>query len=109
KKDGLFPIVATARTLAIRHGIRERSTRARLDRLIAQDIGGERDMKAMLAGHSMLIGLLLAQQTHDIYAGIPVSNRIEINALTREQQAELKSLIKRLQSAPDLVRDLMFA
>jgi DNA polymerase-3 subunit epsilon/CBS domain-containing protein len=109
KKYGLFPIVATARTLAIRHGIRERSTRARLDRLIAQDIGGERDMKAMLAGHSMLIGLLLAQQTHDIYAGIPVSNRIEINALTREQQAELKSLIKRLQSAPDLVRDLMFA
>ncbi|TIX96028.1 MAG: hypothetical protein E5V24_02930, partial [Mesorhizobium sp.] len=60
-------------------------------------------------GHSMLIGLLLAQQTHDIYAGIPVSNRIEINALTREQQSELKSLIKRLQSAPDLVRDLMFA
>lgn len=109
KKHGLFPIVATARTLAIRHGIRERSTRARLEQLIALDIGGEPDMKAMLAGHTMLIGLLLAQQTHDIYAGIPVSNRVEINALAREQQAQLKSLIKRLQSAPDLVRDLMFA
>ena len=66
-------------------------------------------MKAMLAGHAMLLGLLLGQQTRDIYAGIPVSNRIEINGLAREQQAELKSLIKRLQSAPDLVRDLMFA
>ena len=109
KKHGLFPIIATARTLAIRHGIRERSTRARLDRLIALDIGGDRDMKAMLAGHAMLLGLLLGQQTRDIYAGIPVSNRIEINGLAREQQVELKSLIKRLQSAPDLVRDLMFA
>ncbi|TIL61806.1 MAG: DNA polymerase III subunit epsilon, partial [Mesorhizobium sp.] len=97
------------RTLAIRHGIRERSTRARLEQLIALDIGGEPDMKAMLAAHTMLIGLLLAQQTRDIYAGIPVSNRVEINALAREQQAQLKSLIKRLQSAPDLVRDLMFA
>ena len=109
KKHGLFPIIATARTLAIRHGIRERSTRARLDKLIALDIGGERDMKAMLAGHAMLLGLLLGQQTRDIYAGIPVSNRIEINGLAREQQVELKRLIKRLQSAPDLVRDLMFA
>ncbi|PTE07944.1 DUF294 nucleotidyltransferase-like domain-containing protein [Mesorhizobium helmanticense] len=109
KKHGLFPIVATARTLAIRHGIRERSTRARFEKLIALDIGGERDIKAMLAGHAMLIGLLLGQQTHDIYAGIPASNRIAIDDLTREQQAELKSLIKRLQSVPDLMRDLMFA
>lgn len=109
KKHGLFPIVATARTLAIRHGIQERSTRARFEKLVALDIGGERDMKAMLAGHAMLIGFLLGQQTHDIYAGIPASNRIAIDALTREQQAELKRLIKRLQSAPDLVRDLMFA
>jgi CBS domain-containing protein len=109
KRHGLFPIVATARTLAIRHGIRERSTRARFERLIALDIGGDRDMKAMLAGHAMLIGLLLGQQTQDIYAGIPASNHIEINALTREQQVELKSFLKRLQSAPDLVRDLMFA
>lgn len=109
KKHGLFPIVATARTLAIRHGIRERSTRARLENLLALDVGGDRDMQAMQTGHAMLLGLLLRQQTDDVYAGIPVSNRIDISALTREQRAELKSLVKRLQSAPDLVRSLMFA
>jgi DNA polymerase-3 subunit epsilon/CBS domain-containing protein len=109
KKHGLFPIVATARTLAISHGIRERSTHARLEKLIALEIGGDRDMKAMLSGHALLLGLLLRQQTRDLYAGIPVSNRVEIAAISRDQQVELRSLIKCLQSAPDLVRDLMFA
>ena len=109
KKHGLFPIVATARTLAISHGIRERSTSARLQKLIALEIGGDRDMKAMLSGLALLLGLLLGQQTRDLYAGIPASNRIEIAAISRDQQVELRSLIKRLQSAPDLVRDLMFA
>ena len=87
KKHGLFPIVATARTLAIRHGIRERSTRARLEGLIALDIGGDRDMKTMLSGHALLLGLLLGQQIRDIYAGIPVSNRVGSWPIAREQQA----------------------
>ena len=78
KKHGLFPIVATARTLAIRHGIRERSTRARLEKLIALNIGGDRDMNAMMTGHAVLLGLLLGQQTRDVYAGIPVSNRTRL-------------------------------
>lgn len=109
KMHGLFPIVAAARTLAIRHGIRALSTRDRLEALIARDIGGDQDMKAMLAGHAFLIGLLLGQQIHDVYAGVPVSNRVELAAIPREQQSELKTLVRRLQSVPGLVRDLMFA
>ena len=109
KMHGLFPIVAAARTLAIRHDIRALSTRDRLDGLIALDVGGDRDMKAMLAGHAFLIGLLLGQQIRDIYAGIPVSNRVDMAAIPREQQSELKTLIRHLQSVPGLVRDLMFS
>ncbi|WP_439502732.1 DUF294 nucleotidyltransferase-like domain-containing protein [Aminobacter ciceronei] len=109
KMHGLFPIVAAARTLAIRHGIRALSTRDRLDALIARDVGGEQDMKAMLAGHAFLIGLLLDQQIRDVYAGVPVSNRVDLAAIPREQQGELKTLVRRLQSVPGLVRDLMFA
>ena len=41
KMHGLFPIVAAARTLAIRHGIRALSTRDRLEGLIALDVGGD--------------------------------------------------------------------
>lgn len=108
KMHGLFPIVAAARALAIRHGIRAVSTRARLEGLLSLDIGGNEDMKAMLAGHAFLIGLLLDQQIRDIYAGVPVSNRVELAAIRREEQAGLKTLIRRLQSTPQLVRDLMF-
>lgn len=109
KMHGLFPIVAAARTLAIRNDIRELSTRARLERLIALEIGGDSDMEAMLAGHALLIGLALAQQVRDAHAGIPVSNRVELAALTRGQQGELKTAIRQLQSVPALVRDLMFS
>jgi CBS domain-containing protein len=108
KMYGLFPIVATARTLAIRHGIRKRSTLERLQGLIALDIGGDADMTAMVKAHELLFGLLLNQQSRDLYEGTPVSNRIEIAAVSREQRGELKSVLKRLQSAPALVQDLMF-
>ena len=108
KMYGLFPIVAAARTLAIRHGIAERSTKARLERLIGLDIGGDRDMKAMLSGHGLLLSLLLAQQTRDLHAGIPASNKVETGRLSKDEQAELKSVLKTLQSAPGLVKDLMF-
>jgi CBS domain-containing protein len=109
KKHGLFPIVAAARTLAIRHGIRALSTRERLERLIDLDIGGDRDMRTMLSGHAFLIGLLLGQQIRDVYAGVPLSNRVDPAVLDREQRTQLKSLIRHLQSVPALVRDLMFS
>lgn len=108
KMHGLFPIVATARTLAIRHGIRERGTRARLDALIARGIGGEEDLRTMRDGHGFLVGLMLEQQSADLHAGLPVSNRVEIARLARPDLTRLKSLLKSLQAAPTLVRDLMF-
>jgi DNA polymerase-3 subunit epsilon/CBS domain-containing protein len=108
KLHGLFPVVAMARTLAIRHSIRARSTRERLEGLIGLDIGGDQDMTAMLSAHSVLLALLLAQQSRDLYAGLPVSNRVELAKLDKTQRTELKAALKALQPAPDLVRDLMF-
>ena len=108
KLHGLFPVVAMARTLAIRHGIRARSTRDRLEGLIGLDIGGDEDMTAMLSAHSFVLGLLLTQQSRDLYSGLPVSNRVEFAKLNRRQRTELKAALKALQPAPDLVRDLMF-
>jgi DNA polymerase-3 subunit epsilon/CBS domain-containing protein len=108
KLHGLFPIVATARTLAIRHGIRARSTRERLEGLIGLEIGGDEDMAAMLTGHSVLLALMLAQQSRDLYAGLPVSNRVEVAKLDGTERAELKAVLKSLQPVPNLVRDMMF-
>jgi CBS domain-containing protein len=108
KMHGLFPVVATARTLAIRHGIRAHSTRDRLEGLAKLDIGGDTDFDAMRSGHSFLLSMLLQQQSRDLHSGHPVSNKVELGRFGKAEQAELKSVLKPLQSAPDLVRDLMF-
>ncbi|MBX3576634.1 MAG: CBS domain-containing protein [Rhizobiaceae bacterium] len=109
KLHGLFPIVTAARALAIRHGVRRRSTRDRLEGLMALDIGGDADLAAMLSGHVMLLQLLLAQQSRDLFDGTAVSNRVVLASLDRRRQDELKELLKRLRATPDLIRDLMFA
>lgn len=108
KLHGLFPIVAAARSLAIRHGIAERATKARLERLMALDIGGDVDLSSMLDGHLLLMRLLLTQQGSDLASGIPVSNRVETGRLARADHQALKSLLKQLRTVPTMVRDLMF-
>ena len=108
KKFGLFPIVSAARTLAIRHDVRARGTRERLEGVIARGIGGEADIRAILDAHALILSMMLAQQSRDLHSGIPVSNKVELAKLTRQQAAALKAALRRLQDTPSLVRDLMF-
>lgn len=108
KKFGLFPVVAAARTLAVRHGVRAGSTRERIDGLAALTIGGDADFAALKSSHALLIELLLDQQGRDLHDGLPASNRVETARLDRGRQAALKAALKAMQRAPDLVRDLMF-
>ncbi len=84
------------------------STRDRLEGLAKLDIGGDTDFDAMRSGHSFLLSMLLQQQSRDLHSGHPVSNKVELGRFGKAEQAELKSVLKPLQSAPDLVRDLMF-
>jgi CBS domain-containing protein len=108
KKFGLFPIVSAARTLAIRHDIRERGTRERLEGLIVKGTGGEADIRAILDAHALVLSLMLAQQSRDLHSGVPVSNKVELAKLTKDKTAGLKAALRRLQDTPALVRDLMF-
>ncbi|TKT80314.1 DUF294 nucleotidyltransferase-like domain-containing protein [Aquamicrobium sp. LC103] len=109
KNYGLFPIVTAARTLSIRHGIRRRSTRGRLEGLIEKGIGGADELENLIDAHAFLLSLLLAQQSRDLELGVPVSNRVEIAALSRARQSELKSALRAAQNVPDLVQAAMFA
>lgn len=108
KMHGLFPVVAFARSLAIRHNVQMHSTRERLSGLRALDIGGDADFARLATAHGKVIKFMLAQQSRDLLAGIPVSNKVEVAALTSDEQAELKSALRVIQLVPDLVRDLMF-
>ncbi|MBO6718322.1 MAG: CBS domain-containing protein [Rhizobiaceae bacterium] len=108
KMHGLFPVVAFARALAIRHGVRERSTRERLTALRTLDIGGDAEFQRLINAHGKVVKFMLAQQARDMLAGVPVSNKVEIAALSPDEQAELKQALRVIQLVPELVRHLMF-
>lgn len=108
KRYGLFPVVAFSRALAIRHDVRARSTRERLAGLRSRELGSEADFTRLSGAHATVLRFMLRQQSRDLLAGVPVSNRIETGVLAREEQAELRAALKAIQVVPDLVRDLMF-
>lgn len=104
----LFPVASAARVLAIRHGVTERSTRARIEGLIARGIGSDVELTQLLDAHGLGLSLLLAQQSTDIAAGIKPTTNVELAGLSRRQRSDLKAAIGRLQHVPALLRGLMF-
>jgi CBS domain-containing protein len=108
KLHGLFPLVTAARALAIRHDIRRRSTRGRLEGLAERGLGNADEIAGLVAAHGVFVALMLEQQGRDIETGIPVSNSVEITSLRRARQAELKAALEAVQTVPDFVQNLMF-
>lgn len=108
KKFGLFPIVTAARALAIRHGIRRRSTKGRLEGLTERNLGNAQEVAGLVSAHGLFMSLMLAQQSADLEAGIRVSNKVETGSLSRARQAELKTALRTAQTVPEFARALMF-
>jgi CBS domain-containing protein len=107
KIGGLMAIVAAARVLAIRHGILERGTRARIARLQEQGIGASTELSAIVEAYDVLQAVVLAQQLVDIHAGVPPGSRIEPARLTPRKRKELREALARLSTIPMLTRDLL--
>lgn len=109
KKYGLFPIVSVARALAIRHDVRRRSTHNRLEGLLALNLGEERSLRGLLDAQELFLALMLAQQSQDLHAGVPVSNRIALDRLTASQTDKLKAALRTVETIPSVFRALMGA
>ena len=107
KRTGLFGVVTTARVLAIRHHILKRSTPARLAGLAALDKGAS-DLEALSNAHAVFVDLILAQQTIDIDAGRPPSNKVKVKRLSRVDRARLKDALQANAHLDALIRDLLF-
>ncbi|MGE0231100.1 MAG: DUF294 nucleotidyltransferase-like domain-containing protein [Flavobacteriaceae bacterium] len=107
KKGGLFPIVTLARALAIRHHVAERATRARLEGLLAREIGGAKDLENLIRVHTMLMDVVIAQQLDDIAEGLPPGNSVNPKELSPERQAALRQALSSLGNLAHLARDLM--
>lgn len=109
KQHGLFPIVAFARALAIRHDLRLHSTKQRLEALIALGLGGNSELGELVSAQSLILHHLVLQQSRDLHAGIPVSNRVDLDRLKNGQIKDLKRALRRIRSIPDLLVDMMFS
>ncbi|MBX3580391.1 MAG: CBS domain-containing protein [Rhizobiaceae bacterium] len=108
KLHGLFPVVTAARTMAIRRNIARRSTRDRLEGLAKLGLGNSEEIAGLIAAHRLFMALMLDQQAHDLETGNAVSNWVDVGALDRSRQSELKSALRAVQAAPELVRSTMF-
>ncbi len=106
KRHGLLTLVSQTRLLALRHGIAERGTAARLAGLVAANVGGRDDLAAYDAIHERLLTLILAGQLADIAASRAPGNSVPGEIIDRHGgQGLLRDDLRRLAHYPDLVRD----
>jgi DNA polymerase-3 subunit epsilon/CBS domain-containing protein len=108
KLGGLFPVVAAARCLALRHDIRRRSTRERIAALREKKIGAAEDLERWLDAHGVILDAILRQQVIDIAAGRPPGSRVDPAILGRAGQARLKTAVGNLAHVGATVKDLLF-
>jgi len=94
KRNGLLPITTLARALALKHGIRARSTISRLTEVKARGLAEAELMDKGIAGFRALMKAVLDQQIADSRAGVPISSRVEIAPKGARQKAALVEAIK---------------
>jgi DNA polymerase-3 subunit epsilon/CBS domain-containing protein len=108
KMHGLFPLVAGARVLAIKHGIRARATPERLEALIASGHIGESQGADLIDGHRTILTAMLTQQLTDGERGIPLSSRVAPDRLDDRTRAALTRAVTTVATMTDLVSEGRF-
>lgn len=96
KGGGTLPIVGGARVLALRHAVRDRSTRQRLLRIKERGLVNEDDIDEILDAHEILLRHILEQQLEDLAAGLAPSNRIDVKRLSKHARDDLKSALEKV-------------
>jgi CBS domain-containing protein len=108
KRGGVFPIVAAARCLKLRHGLGGASTPERLAAAREAALGSPQDLIALDTAHGLVLDALLRQQLADIASGHPPSNLVDPALLGKASAERLRSSLAALKTVPELVRDLLF-
>ena len=105
KLGGMWPVVAAARVLALRHGIAATGTAERLAALAAAGHLNETDAAGLGELHADCLGHMLDQQIADLDAGREPSPRVDIKRLSRLRSQRLRDALRRIRLIPDIVRD----
>ena len=104
KRNGLMPIFTLTRTFAIKHGIRARSTMARLSEIKMRSLADPDMLDRAMAGFKFMMNVALDQQVLDSRNGIPLSNRVDIKRMSAVQNAEL---VRSMRAIDGLVNETL--
>jgi DNA polymerase-3 subunit epsilon/CBS domain-containing protein len=105
KMGGIMPLFSTARTLAIKHGIRAHSTPARFAGLIDAMPEMRRTIENCIEAHRIIFSTILEQQLLDLEAGIPLSNRVAPASLGASQRDQLSWALEQVPNVSNLLGD----
>lgn len=108
KAAGLFGLVASARALAIRHHVMDRSTSARLSDVKSLVRASAADLDALVDAHGVFLDLIAAQQVEDIARGMPPTNAVSVKRLSPRAHERLRAALDAVAHVDDLARDLLF-
>jgi DNA polymerase-3 subunit epsilon/CBS domain-containing protein len=105
KMGGIMPLFATARTLAIKHGIRAQSTPERFIELRARLGKMKKTIKNLRQAHRIIFNTILEQQLLDLEAGIPLSNRVAPASLSPATRDQLSWALEQVPNVSNLLGD----
>ncbi|MBU2583674.1 MAG: CBS domain-containing protein [Alphaproteobacteria bacterium] len=103
KRFGLMPIFSAARVLALRHGIKPRSTRQRLTAAAAIEDTPAALVTDILESHHLFLELILRQQLRDLTAGHKLSNSVAVAQITASERQQLNWALHQVPRVADLL------
>lgn len=104
KMRGTMPLVGSARLLALKCGIRETGTLARLAALERAGVLGRNEAEALAAAFDHITFVLLRQQLADHAAGRKVGNFVDPDSLSRRERDLLVDSLRAVEQFRKRVR-----
>ncbi|BDG73641.1 DUF294 nucleotidyltransferase-like domain-containing protein [Roseomonas fluvialis] len=98
KLHGLMPLVAAARLLALRDGIAETGTIARIDALARHGAIAAREAAALADAFDRLVDTVLRQQLSDHAAGLQPGSLVDTGALPKPARTALRDALRAVRS-----------
>jgi signal-transduction protein with cAMP-binding, CBS, and nucleotidyltransferase domain len=105
KMGGTLPLVEGARLYALKAGLRETSTLARLAGLEAKGVLSSDEHDALQAAFHHVTRVLLREQLSAYAEGRPVGNRVDPTALSERERDLLVDSLKAIRALRDRMRD----
>ncbi len=108
KLSGLLPVFSAARTLAIEHRVRRRSTRGRLEswfQVLEPDDPMVTVGQNLIEVHRILLGAMLAQQVRDLANGISPSSLVAPGEMTAPARQRFRWALERVNLVANALGD----